>query len=107
QARIVQIMGTEGGIRGHRGDNQISVYDFLTKQGSPIKFDTPSSGHGGGDDGVVRTFLRPIDQKGKGWDITSAAVSFRRHLMAFAAEGSRLNKGRSTELDEYYQRFVT
>lgn len=107
QTRIVQIMGTKGEIRGNMEDNQISVYDFLTKQESAIKFDTPSSGHGGGDEGVVRTFLRTIDQKGKGGDISSAAVSLRSHLMAFAAEESRLNKGRSIELDEYYQRFVT
>src|SRR5699024_10665739 len=107
QTRIVQIMGTKCEIRGNMEDNQISVYDFLTKQEFAIKFDTPSSCHGRGDEGVVRTFLRTIDQKGKGGDISSAAVSLRSHLMAFAAEESRLTKGRSIELDEYYQRFVT
>src|SRR5699024_9765315 len=41
QTRIVQIMGTKGEIRGNMSDNSISIYDFLTKQETVIKFDNP------------------------------------------------------------------
>lgn len=102
QTRMVQIMGTKGEIRGNMADNSISIYDFLTKQETIIKFDNPVGGHGGGDQGIVRSFLRDIDQQGEGESKSSASVSLRSHLMAFAAEESRLNKGQSIELDEYY-----
>ena len=105
QTRIVQIMGTKGEIRGNMAENSISIYDFLTKHETIIKFDQPVGGHGGGDNGVVRSFLRDIDCKGGNGSISSASVSLKSHLMAFAAEESRLNKGSSIELDAYYDSF--
>ncbi|WP_106496219.1 Gfo/Idh/MocA family protein [Lentibacillus sp. Marseille-P4043] len=106
QTRIVQIMGTKGEIRGNMEENSISIYDFLTKHETIIKFDNPVSGHGGGDNGIVRTFLREIDKVGETESVSSAAGSLRSHLMAFAAEKSRLNSGSSIELDDYYNSFI-
>lgn len=105
QTRIVQIMGTKGEIRGNMEDNSISIYDFLTKHETIIKFDNPVGGHGGGDNGIVRTFLKDIDNEAI-QSKSSATVSLRSHLMAFAAEESRLNKGNSIDLDEYYNSFL-
>ncbi|WP_255550250.1 hypothetical protein [Sporosarcina sp. E16_3] len=95
QTRMVQIMGTKSEIRGNMEGNSISIYDFLTKHETIIRFDNPVGGHGGGDNGIVRSFLRGIDNVGVNENISSAAVSFRSHLMAFAAEESRVNKGKS------------
>ena len=106
QTRMVQIMGTKGEIRGNMAENSISIYDFLSKSETIIKFDNPVGGHGGGDNGIVRSFLRGIDSAGENESISSASVSLRSHLMAFAAEESRLNKGTSIELDAYYDRFI-
>lgn len=106
QTRMVQIMGTKGEIRGNMEENSISIYDFLTKQETIIKLEDPNGGHGGGDSNIVRTFLRDINEKGKEASISNASVSLRSHLMAFAAEDSRLNKGSSIDIDEYYQSFV-
>src|SRR5699024_4440009 len=105
QTRIVQIMGTKGEIRGNMEDNSISIYDFLTKEETVIKFDNPIGGHGGGDKGIMRTFLHEIDN-GTGESVSSAEVSVRSHLMAFAAEASRLKNGESIELDTYYKEMV-
>ena len=106
QTRMVQIMGTKGEIRGNMEENSISIFDFLTKHETIIKFDNPVGGHGGGDNGIVRSFLRGIDNAGGNESISSASVSLRSHLMAFAAEESRLNKGKSIELDAYYDSFI-
>ena len=102
QTRIVQIMGTKGEIRGNMEENSISIFDFLTKQETVIKFDNPVGGHGGGDNGIMRTFLREI-QLGNSDSVSSTSASVRSHLMAFAAEDSRLNEGQSITIDEYYQ----
>ena len=65
QTRMVQIMGTKGEIRGNMEENSISIFDFLTKHETIIKFDNPVGGHGGGDNGIVRSFLRGIDNAGE------------------------------------------
>ncbi|MBO1911648.1 hypothetical protein J4G37_43515, partial [Microvirga sp. 3-52] len=87
-------------------ENSISIYDFLTKHETIIKFDNPVGGHGGGDNGIVRSFLNDIEDEGQSESLSSASVSLRSHLMAFAAEESRLNKGNSIDLDAYYDRFA-
>ncbi|MDQ6601014.1 Gfo/Idh/MocA family protein [Bacillus salipaludis] len=103
QTRIVQIMGTKGEIRGNMEENRISIFDFLTKHETVIKLDIPVGGHGGGDNGIMRTFLREIQFGNSERSVSSAAASVRSHLMAFAAEDSRLDKGKSINIDEYYQ----
>lgn len=106
QTRIVQIMGTKGEIRGKMDENSISIYDFLTKQETVINLDSPIGGHGGGDHGIVRQFLRELEAGDIRNNISSASISVRSHLMAFAAEDSRLDKGKSIELDEFYNDLV-
>ncbi|MCH6267259.1 Gfo/Idh/MocA family protein [Neobacillus citreus] len=103
QTRIVQIMGTKGEIRGNMEENKISIFDFLTKQETVIHFDRPIGGHGGGDQGIMRTFLREIQFGNNEGGVSSAAASVRSHLMAFAAEESRLHEGQSINIDNYYQ----
>ncbi|AZU64086.1 Gfo/Idh/MocA family protein [Neobacillus mesonae] len=106
QTRIVQIMGTKGEIRGNMEQNSISTFDFLTKHETIIHLDSPVGGHGGGDHGIMRTFLREI-KLGRSEDgVSSTAASVRSHLMAFAAEDSRLNMGQSIAIDDYYQMLI-
>jgi hypothetical protein len=102
QTRIVQFMGTKGEIRGNMEENGISIFDFLTRYETVIQFVNPVGGHGD-DTGIMRTFLREIQYVNNGDSVSSAAASVRSHLMAFAAEVSRLNKGQSINIDEYYQ----
>ncbi|MEH7746561.1 Gfo/Idh/MocA family oxidoreductase [Neobacillus drentensis] len=106
QTRIVQIMGTKGEIRGNMEENSISIFDFLTKQETVIKFDNPIGGHGGGDQGIMRTFLREIQFGNKQDSVSSSSASVRSHLMAFAAEESRLHQGQSIHIDDYYNSLI-
>lgn len=103
QTRIVQIMGTKGEIRGNMDDNQISVYDFLTKEETVIKFSATTGMHGGGDQGIMRDFLRDMKQSDKSESISSATTSLDSHLMAFAAEESRLNEGKSIDMNQFHR----
>ena len=103
QTRIVQIMGTKGEIRGNMDNNSISLFNFLTKHESTLRLSEPVGGHGGGDARIVKSFLNEVRRYGEGVaSLSSASVSLRSHLMAFAAEESRMHKGKSIELDEYY-----
>lgn len=101
QERRIQIMGTHGELRGEEG--RIVLMDFLTHETTEIKIPPQTTGHGGGDSGIVRSFLKEVKQYGTSESLTSASVSVRSHLMAFAAEESRLNKGKSIELRDYYE----
>jgi hypothetical protein len=87
-------------------ENKISIFDFLTKHETIIKFDNPIGGHGGGDNGIMRTFLQEIQFGNNEDSVSSASASVRSHLMAFAAEDSRLNEGKSINIDDYYHSLV-
>ncbi|SEO30321.1 Gfo/Idh/MocA family protein [Paenibacillus sp. OV219] len=104
QERRIQIMGTRGELRGD--DNIITVYDFLTHQKTEITIPTQMSGHGGGDAGIVRSFLADVRSYHGQETLTSAGASVRSHLMAFAAEESRLSGGRSIELAKYAEELL-
>jgi len=65
-----------------------------------INLGRPKAGHGGGDEGIMRDFVRLVQSDGKKQGITNAVISVQSHLMAFAAEKSRLEK-RVIRMDEY------
>ncbi|GGD98549.1 Gfo/Idh/MocA family protein [Paenibacillus nasutitermitis] len=100
-SRTVQIMGTRGEIRGYMERNEIMLYPF-GKEAVHIPVDAEAGGHGGGDEGLVREFLREVRKgnKGGGQTLTSAEVSVQSHLMAFAAEQSRLEGGSSVMITD-------
>ncbi|MDN4600635.1 Gfo/Idh/MocA family oxidoreductase [Paenibacillus sp. F6_3S_P_1C] len=104
QERRIQIMGTKGELRGE--EDQITVYDFLTHQKTEITIPSQTSGHGGGDSGIVRNFLDEVRHYNGQESLTSAAASVRSHLIAFAAEKSRLNGGESIDLNEYARQLM-
>lgn len=104
QERIIQVMGTKGQINGH--DDKIKLYDFVTQEVNDITVHVPNSGHGGGDSGIVQSFLREVRNYDGGEGLTSASASVRSHLMAFAAEESRLNHGKSININEFAKSFA-
>ncbi|TXK84937.1 Gfo/Idh/MocA family protein [Paenibacillus sp. N3.4] len=100
QERRIQIMGTKGEIRAE--ESKIVVYDFLTHEETVIEIPKQTSGHGGGDSNIIRSFLKEVRSYTGEESLTSASASVRSHMMAFAAEYSRLHKGKSIELNEFY-----
>ena len=101
-SRSLKIMGTNGELRAHMENNEIEVRDFVTHNRQVIHTAT-GMGHGGGDDGLLHNFVRMVrstDLTERLQSLTSASASVQSHLMAFAAERSRLDK-RVIDLDEF------
>ena len=93
--RELKIHGTKGLIEANMDGNEIWLQTF---GGDYKKIDVDSSdtsGHGGGDYGLLRDFLKVLQSGGE--SLTSARKSLQSHLICFAAERSRL-EGRVIEL---------
>ncbi|MBE3559284.1 MAG: Gfo/Idh/MocA family oxidoreductase [Ktedonobacteraceae bacterium] len=96
-SRTIKLMGTKGEIRGAMEKNEIEVFDFVTGNRHLLTVNPAGSlggyaGHGGGDFGLMKDFVRLVRGEGKQAGRTSAAISVQSHLMAFAAEQARLHK---------------
>lgn len=102
-SRSVQVMGTKGEIRGYMERNVFTVYDFLTKEAHEVRVRASNEGHGGGDPALMRSFLHEVRHYDGSQGLTSARASLESHMMAFAAENSRLQNGKPIELNQYYR----
>lgn len=87
--RTLKIMGTKGEIRAIDSKNEIEVQLFDTNERKVLNPKQITGGHGGGDTGIMEDFISLI-LSNKGKALTSASVSVQSHMMAFAAEESRL-----------------
>ncbi|MDQ6422416.1 Gfo/Idh/MocA family oxidoreductase [Paenibacillus sp. LHD-117] len=93
--RRVQIMGTGGEILGDMDKGSFTLFRHATGERVEIRCNVEGDGHGGGDERMVSAFLQGV----RGFDrnpaqgLTSATASLQSHLIAFAAEHSRLNDG--------------
>lgn len=91
--RTIKLMGTRGEIRGHMDKNEIEVYVFGTNGDQPERIDTagPDGGHGGGDQGIMKAFVELVE-KGLHREVADVTHAITAHLLAFAAEASRLEE---------------
>ncbi|AJY73568.1 Gfo/Idh/MocA family protein [Paenibacillus beijingensis] len=105
--RGVQIMGTHGEIRGYMETGEITLHDFVSGDRVTRICSDFGDRHGGGDEGIMRRFLRDIRTYSGQISLTSADVSLQSHLMAFAAEQSRKAAGQSIELESFKQSFIS
>lgn len=98
-SRTIKIMGTTGEIRGHLEKNEIEIHDFNSEGTEIIKVAEISGGHSGGDEGIMREFVSRIRSNGRKKS-TADDVSVQSHMMAFAAEESRLT-GKVIDMDKF------
>jgi predicted dehydrogenase len=90
--RRTRIMGTRGFLEGD--GRRLTLTDFVT--GEAESFDLGGTGldagggHDGGDFGVMRAFLDAVSSGDRSVIRTGPRESLESHLMAFAAERSRL-----------------
>ncbi len=98
--RTIKLFGTKGVIRGDKFKNEIEVTDILTRRKEIIKLKNSDYGHGGGDFWIMHDFINLVQEDGIKQSLTSARVSVHSHLMAFAAEKSRL-ESRLIDMKEY------
>ncbi len=99
--RIVQIMGTKGEIRGDLLKGEIDLFEFSGGVRTVIQAGTEESGHQGGDDGIMRQFLSDMRERNFANQLTSADSALESHLMAFAAEQSRLRGGEVVDMKAF------
>ncbi len=103
--RYIRIMGTKGEISGEFKDPTVDLYDFKTKTHTPVRIadkefdDAITGGHGGGDDGIMNSFYLLLCG-GTDTSVCDIATSSENHMIAFAAERSRL-EGRIVSLSEF------
>jgi predicted dehydrogenase len=94
--RRTRIMGTKGHVYGD--ENDLEYYDFATKKTTKWNVDQAgiTSGHGGGDYGLVHDFVRASLNSDPTMLTSTIQASMESHLMGFMAEKSRLNNGKLT-----------
>ena len=94
ECRSMRYDGTKATLYGKFSSkgNEIRIHHHLNGEIEDVQVIAPeSSGHGGGDNGIVRSFLNTL--RGNPDDsVTTARESLESHLLAFAAEESRLNR---------------
>jgi predicted dehydrogenase len=103
-SRTIKLMGTEGEIRGviAEGRSEVEVVQFRsrTRQVLDLQPKGAPQGHGGGDSGVMQAFIDLVRENDWRGSPTSAAISLQSHLMAAAAETSRLER-RTVAMPEF------
>lgn len=105
--RQIKIMGTLGEIMANDRDQIIEIKRFdgsfdIKPEVIDIKKMTDSlDGHGGGDERLMSDFIKYIEQGHEGSTmLTSIEQSIESHMIAFAAERSRMLKGKLIYLHE-------
>ena len=90
-SRTIKLVGTKGEIRGYMEKNEIEVRHFNTCRSEVYTPQLMAGDHNGGDTGIMRSFLDNLRKGDTEGGLTSARISVQSHLMAFAAEESRLS----------------
>jgi predicted dehydrogenase len=101
--RTIRYDGTKASLRGHEGQGELTMHEFRTMRERAIPIVAGEGGHGGGDHGLMTAFVSAMRGDGSALR-TSARDSLESHLMAFAAEESRLNGGKLIDMDDYRTR---
>ncbi len=107
--RTTRLMGTKGELEANLETGEIKFFDFATREWSMIdkteNADTDQfaggKGHGGGDAGIMIDFYKYLCDEKASVSLSSIDVSIDSHIMAFAAEKSRLDGGATVKIDDY------
>ena len=105
EGRTLRIDGSRATLKGKFAHNTawLAVHEHLTGEVERFRFASEvdqSSGHGGGDSGLMHHFVQVM--RGEVPPLTSARDSLESHLMAFAAEESRLQQ-KTIHMDSFKQ----
>ena len=98
--RTIKVLGTLGDLWGDMHYNQIRICEF-GKEPEIIDLghiERDFAGHGGGDRGLLLSFLDFMEGKPADNTITTLETSVESHLAALAAEESRLKNGLPIEI---------
>lgn len=88
EGRRTRIMGSMGDINGDM--ENFTLTSFRT--GKKLTWSMKTDSHGGGDHPMVKDWVQAVGQQDPSLLSSSIDISVESHIMAFAAEKSRLNK---------------
>ena len=101
--RFIRVFGTGGEITMGEGD-WFNVYSFATRQTKKVPIteigNSITDGHGGGDTGIMIDVVKCLGEGIVSKSISDVRTSYISHLIAFAAEESRLNNT-VVDLEQY------
>ena len=107
--RFIHIMGTKGEIRAALdGGAPIELYEFETKEKTTIPLtgkDGIAGGHAGGDDGLINTLYEYLIGNYKGKSVPDIDESCYNHMITFAIEQSRVNGGKTVDVEEFLSKY--
>ncbi len=110
-SRNIKIMGTAGEISANMGADHVVLYNFESGKYEKIMLadiqtdQSIDGGHGGGDRGIISALSKCLDGTYTGNSVCTIEQTCKNHLIAFAAEESRLN-GTVVDLKEFEERIV-
>jgi len=92
--RFIRIFGTEGELISDLDQSKLRLYSFATQQWETIEIseygNDISSGHGGGDTGIMVDTLSLLRGDKPSKSICEVRTSYENHITGFAAEAARL-----------------
>ena len=88
EGRRTRIMGSMGDISGDMENFTLTSF----KTGKKLTWSMKTDSHGGGDHPMVKDWIQAVGQQNPALLSSSIDVSVESHIMAFAAEKSRLNR---------------
>lgn len=102
--RFIRIFGTEGELVSSMEQSELRLFSFATQKWESIQISAYgndiTSGHGGGDTGIMVDMLSLVRGEEPSYSICALRTSYENHLIAFAAEESRLTN-RVISLKDY------
>jgi predicted dehydrogenase len=101
-SRTMRYDGSQATLRGmfsHTGW-RLEIHDHHSGKAETLSSVKRLQGHGGGDEGLMAAFVDTV-RRGQAEPLTSARASLESHLLAFAAEQSRLARGAVVEMADY------
>ena len=101
ERRITKISLTNGEIGFDTSGDTVTAFTFEPLREERIKPSDVVGTHGGGDRLIMEGFVGAIRSNGSAPMLTSVEMSLDSHLLAFAAEQSRLAKGAVIELRDF------
>ena len=99
--RSIKVMCEYGEIRGIETTKEIEITHFGTNEKRIITPQMLAGGHGGADTGFIINFMETY-LNNKPFDST-LSMSIESHVMAYAAEESRLQNGKMIDVAKYHQ----
>ena len=98
-------MGTLGEIEGDMDKGELQLKLFGANEIEFIHVENNILQHGGGDEGIVKSFLASVDGDNS-QNLTSAQESLHSHMICFAAEESRRNNGTVVDVAAFTKRYL-